>query len=134
LGGSVMNLTQTDAIRVMSDMNAADQNVIDSLVDKMLDGGEKPKGLFVTSDVITPAVYQSLARRGIKPGQDIAVVSCNNEKPYLLPLHPRPAVVDIQAETIGRQAIERLLWRIDHPNAPRMTLVMEPKLLLPDEV
>ena len=132
MGGSVANLTHKDAIRVLPDMNLAAQDVVDSLTHRLLnDVSPRPKGIFVTSDVIVPAVYRSLERNGVAPGKDITIVSCNNEKSYLIPLHPQPAEIDIQAEVIGQQAVERLLWRMEHPDSPRLTLIIEPSLLIP---
>jgi LacI family transcriptional regulator len=40
-------------------------------------------------------------------------------------LTPALTTIDIRAETIGRRAVERLLWRIDHPkdNVPTKVVV-----------
>jgi LacI family transcriptional regulator len=130
LGGVAENLTDADAIRVKPGVNSANRGVIEALADKFARWAPGcPRGVFVTSDVLTPCVYRALHHHGVAIGKDAAVVTCNNEKPYLLSLYPRPAVVDIQAEAIGQQAVERLLWRIDHPGAPRVTLMLEPELL-----
>jgi LacI family transcriptional regulator len=129
LGGTVVNLLSDEIIRVLPDSNAPVQEIVSALVGQLLQSSPKPEGIFITSDVITPAVYRELERRGIAPGKDIVIVSCNNEKPYLASLNPKSAVVDIQAEAIGSQAVERLLWRIEHPTAPKATLLMEPILV-----
>lgn len=134
MGGTVRNLTSDKILlEVLEDSNAPKQAVVRALVDQLLQGGpDKPKGVFVTADLLAPVLYRELERRGVAPGKDIKVVSCNNEKPYLLPLHPAPAVIDLQAELIGQQAVERLLWRIGHPSSPYLSLIMEPTLVLPE--
>jgi DNA-binding LacI/PurR family transcriptional regulator len=134
MGGTVENLTHKLAIQTMPDMNFASQSLIDSLTDRLLhEVTPKPNGIFVTSDVIVPTIYRALERNGVRPGKDIEIVSCNNEKSYLLPLHPMPAEIDIQADLIGQEAVERLLWRIDHPRATRVSLVLEPRLVTSQE-
>jgi len=130
LGGTVQNLTNDNMLQVMMDSNAPRPAVVRALVDQLLQDCEgRPGGIFVTADVIVPLVYRELERHGVVPGRDITVVSCNNEKPYLSALRSPPAVIDLQAELIGQQAVERLLWRIEHPSAPFMSLIMEPKLI-----
>jgi DNA-binding LacI/PurR family transcriptional regulator len=88
-----------------------------------------PTALFLAGDVLAPAVCGELQRRGLVVGQDIDVVSCNNEQMLLSHLHPRPATIDIHAERVGHKAVEQLLWRIQHPTAPRATTALEPTLV-----
>lgn len=95
---------------------------------------KKPKsidGLFLTADLLAPSTYRALAQLGVKPGKDIAIVTCNNERPYLADLTPQPAVIDIHAELIGAEAVKLLAWRRSCPDEPRRTLMIEPKLILP---
>lgn len=128
-GGSVSDLTHPDMIRVLPDANSANQELVRAGVEQLIRLSPRPSGMFVTSDVITPATYHELERRGISPMKDIHIVTCNNEKPYLQSLYPKPAVIDIQADLIGQQAVERLLWRMENPESPHMTLMLEPVLL-----
>lgn len=86
-------------------------------------------GLFVTADILVPPTYRALKKLGIKPGTDLAIVSCNNERPYLADLSPQPVVIDIHAELIGAEAVKLLGWRRIHPDEPRRTLMIEPSLL-----
>lgn len=104
------------------------ENLID-LVDEMLALSPQPTGLFVHADAITQSLYPILQERGMCPGQDIEVVSCNNETLLLNGLNPRPATVDIHCSEIGRRAVEQLLRRIEHPNASRVLLALEPELV-----
>lgn len=95
---------------------------------------KKPKpidGMFITADLLAPAAYRALAKLGIKPGRDVAIVTCNNERPYLADLDPQPAVIDIHAELIGAEAVKLLDWRRSHPDEPRRTLMIEPTLISP---
>lgn len=93
---------------------------------------KKPKpvdGLFITADILAPATYRAFKRLGIAPEKDVAVVTCNNERPYLADLSPQPAVIDIHAELIGAEAVKLLAWRKASPDEPRRTLMIEPSLI-----
>lgn len=95
---------------------------------------KKPKpidGLFITVDMLAPSAYRALKKLGIKPGSDVEVVTCNNERPYLADLRPQPAVIDIHAELIGAEAVKLLDWRRANTSEPRRTLMIEPTLVLP---
>jgi DNA-binding LacI/PurR family transcriptional regulator len=64
------------------------------------------------------------------PGRDIDVISCNNEMSYLVGLDPRPATIDIGAETIGRRSVEQLLRRIKHPEELRQVQIAVTPMLV----
>lgn len=92
---------------------------------------KKPKpidGLFITADMLAPSTYRALKQLKIKPGVDVAVITCNNERPYLMELDPPPAVIDIHAEFIGAEAVKLLDWRRSRPDEPRRTIMIEPTL------
>jgi DNA-binding LacI/PurR family transcriptional regulator len=60
----------------------------------------------------------------------LSVLSFNHERPLVLGLNPALTTIDIRAETIGRRAVERLLWRIEHPEDDVATkIVVEPVLV-----
>jgi LacI family transcriptional regulator len=89
-----------------------------------------PTGVFCVTDMLAAAAYPCLREAGLEPGRGLDVVSCNNEAPYLAGLYPRPDVVDIHAEDVGRRAVEQLMWRLGNPREPRMRIVVEPDLLV----
>lgn len=88
-----------------------------------------PTAIFLAADTLAPAVCAELQRRGLTAGEDVDLISCNNEQMLLNHVHPRPATIDIHAEQVGRKAVEQLLWRIDHPTEPRVTIALEPTLV-----
>lgn len=75
----------------------------------------RPTALFVPSDRTATQLYTALAHRQLRPGRDVSVISCNNEKSLLVNLHPSLATVNVHADLIGRRAVDQLLWRIAHP-------------------
>ncbi|MGB7157498.1 MAG: LacI family DNA-binding transcriptional regulator [Tepidisphaeraceae bacterium] len=88
---------------------------------------ERPTGLFVSQDVETIGLYPLLVQRGIRPGRDVTIVSCNNEESLAM-LNPRPASIDLGTDDLGRRALTRLLNRIAHPNEPSLRMLVAPSI------
>ncbi len=90
----------------------------------------RPTALLVPSDRTAVQLYGNLQRRGLVVGKDISLISCNNEKPLLLHLHPPLTSIDVHAELIGRRAVDQLLWRILHPDdSVDCQVLVEPTLV-----
>jgi LacI family transcriptional regulator len=102
---------------------------LQALFDKVAAVDPQPTCLFLAADTLAPAVCAELQRRGLRIGKNLDVISCNNEQMLLNHLHPRPATIDIHAELVGQKAVEQLLWRIDHPRQPRVTMALAPTLV-----
>jgi LacI family transcriptional regulator len=106
----------------------------DALIDQLLSSdGPRPTGLFIPRDALTIQMYRALRRRGIQPGRDIEIVSCDNI-PALDALDPRPTTIDVRPEEIGRRAVEKLIGRINQRETPmNLTSLVEPRLVPGDE-
>jgi LacI family transcriptional regulator len=104
---------------------------LDKLVDKLVAAKPRPNGLFVPTDLLTTRVYPLLLERGVKPGRDITIISCDNEEVRLSALNPRPASIDIRPEDIGRRAVRRLLMRLENADEPAARIQVAPRLVLP---
>lgn len=95
-----------------------------------LPAGTRPTAMLVPADSIAVQLYAALQARGLQAGRDLSVLSFNHEKPLVLGLSPALTTIDIRAETIGRRAVERLLWRIEHPDDVVPTkIAVEPLLV-----
>jgi DNA-binding LacI/PurR family transcriptional regulator len=107
---------------------------VEGILDRYLALKPRPTGLFVADAMQVALIQPALQARGIKLGPGATqLVACNNESPFLAGLSPRPAVIDIRVESIGRQGIEQLLWRSRHPNlSERLLTSLEPRLILPE--
>lgn len=106
-----------------------EEAAVESVIGQYLALEPRPSGLFVPRDTLTVMVYHELRRRGIEPGKDVCVVSCNNE-PVLGGLDPRPATIDLRPELIGRQAVEQLIRRVQNPHDPVSVIsAVEPRLV-----
>ncbi len=106
----------------------------EELVAEYLKIDSRPTGIFMADDMQAAILQPALQRAGVKigPGK-VEVISCNNERPYLIGLTPKPAEIDIRVETIGLRGVERLAWRLENRDVPeRMVVAIEPLLLDPE--
>jgi DNA-binding LacI/PurR family transcriptional regulator len=108
-----------------------------ALIDKLIATDPMPTGLFVAEDRLLPAIDAALSERGLKagPGEQLELISCNNERPHLTGLHCQPATIDIRTQSIGRRGVEQLVWRLRHADgataAERIRSMVEPLLIEP---
>jgi DNA-binding LacI/PurR family transcriptional regulator len=113
------------------------QDSVDALLDRwvQIPARARPTAFFVPSDRTAVQLYSALERRRLRVPRDVSIVSCNNERPLLMNLHPTVTTVDVRAEFVGRMAVEQLLWRIEHPDeTPSVQLLVEPVLIKGDSV
>jgi LacI family transcriptional regulator len=106
---------------------------LQEIVDHIAAVPDRFDGLFVSQDTEAIALYTLLAERGIQPGRDLHVISCNNEEGLSL-LSPQPATIDVGAAELGRWAIQRLVNRVARPSEPPVQFLVAPKLILPGVV
>jgi len=100
------------------------------LVDQWLAASPRPCGIFVPVDRVTLFVYRHLERRGIQPGKDVDIVSCDNERELLSLMRPTPPSIDLNRDMIARLAVERLLWRMKNGvTSPSVVVTVSPTLL-----
>ena len=133
-GGTCLEFEDPALLDTSEELLQANPERMRMLVDRLLAGNPRPTGVFLAADTLAPGFYAEWQRRGVKAGEDLDVIGCNNERILLAHLSPRPATIDIHAEQVGRKAVERLLWRLDHPREPRMTVALEPMLVPSDGV
>lgn len=112
--------------------DGVDTPQVERLLTKMFDRKNPPTGVFLPGDLLTMRAYPVLRKRGIEPGRDVEIVSCNGISPYNNSLTPRPAVVDLELETVGRRAAEIALWRLSNPGEPPVRLLVRPRLIVPN--
>ncbi len=130
-GGTVEMLVDPDIIVSTASEHRGNKEVLNKLIDRLLAATPRPTALMIQADLLTPSVYAILAERGVCPQKDLEILTCNNESAYLSHLTPRPVILDLQAETIGRRAVEQIRWRMNHPGEPAMRIMIEPLLIDP---
>lgn len=118
-------LVDTEREPVFEEMNEAEmREAIQRLVKRLVKLPERPTGWFAPDDQMTAMLYPALAGQGLRAGEDVEIISCNNETPYLIGLQPRPATIDLAPYLSGRQAVHELLWNKAHPNETRQVAMM----------
>lgn len=91
----------------------------------------RPSGLLVTDNEITRMIYQILKERGLKPGSDFEVISRDNDNPLLSVFQQRPATIVTDHDELARQAVNKLIYRLNNPEAITRVRVLVPPRLIP---
>jgi DNA-binding LacI/PurR family transcriptional regulator len=92
-----------------------------------LPAASRPTALFVPADNFTIHVNAALERLGVRVGQDVSLISCNNERSLTASMTCRLTTVDVHAQRIGAKCVEQLLWRIKNPGDNiQQTILLEP--------
>lgn len=128
-GGTVEMLMDPELIVVDRDHNSPNEPVIAKLFDRLMGLSPRPTAIMIRADILAPVTYRLLQARGIMPQKDMTVITCNNERPYLMSLSPPPVIVDLHAVAIGRRAVNQLLWRYENRTEPAMRVLVEPVLI-----
>lgn len=108
-----------------------------ALLDRWLrmPAAKRPTALFVPSDRTAVQLFGALAERGLRVPRDVSVISCNNETSLVSSLNPGLTTVDVEAESVGRRAVEQLHWRIAHRFEPvTLQVLVEPRLVVRNSV
>lgn len=100
---------------------------LDQIVDLKVDG------VFVSRDEEAVELYRLMATRGIVPGRDLRIISCDNDPVRLGALSPRPVSIELGLEEIAQHAVRRLIWRAKHPKAPPVRILVRPQIAFPGE-
>jgi len=101
---------------------------LEEIVARLVSRNPRPTGIFSSTDRLTLKLYPLLESRGLFPGKDVSVVSCDNQEAMLSLLRPRPASVDLRPETIGQLAVARLIHRLQFPVEAALQIQVPPAL------
>lgn len=104
-----------------------DQQVMGSWVDRMINSDPMPTGVFVV-DMAAHSLYNAFIDKGIVPGKDIEMITCNCRDVPAFRANYSPINIDIYAEEIGALAVRHLQWRLLNDISKRVVLKVEPSL------
>lgn len=93
----------------------------------------KVDGVFVSRDEEAVELYRLMAARGMTPGVDLQIISCDNDPIRLASVSPRPVSIELGLEEIAHHAVRRLIWRAKYPKAPPVRILVRPHIAYPDE-
>lgn len=106
-----------------------DADVVQSLVNKLLKEKIRPTAIFTPADGCAALVYRALAIHDLKVGDEISLISANNETAFTNVLYPGLTTLDVGAEQMGHVAADQLAWRLAHPKMPDVTIGLMPTLV-----
>jgi DNA-binding LacI/PurR family transcriptional regulator len=113
------------------------QTIVEMLVQKWVHARPKQRAtaIAVGADSAAVQLYSALAKIGIRPGRDVGIISCNDERSLIMSLNPGLTTINVGAEVVGRNAVARLAWRLAHGNEDSaVRILIEPKLTVRDSV
>lgn len=127
-GNSVISYVVSDNPAVIENYGPRVQAAgsLEELVSRMATGPARPRGIFSGTDLLTLKLYPLLQSRGLIPGRDVTIVSCDNQPSLLSMLLPRPVSIDLRPEEIGPLAVARLVHRLEHPDEPALEIQVPP--------
>jgi LacI family transcriptional regulator len=88
-----------------------------------------PTAAVCYNDVVALGAMEALQNAGVRPGKDFGVVGFNNVPDAAQSL-PGLTTIDTSARELGRTAAELLLKRIEQPNSPIRTVILQPRLIV----
>ena len=114
-GLRVARLLSKPAKSVLPIKPVGDISEVEVLLEKCLKMHDRPTAVFVPADSIAVLLYRAMAQRGLQPGKDLGIISCNNETALCAALFPTLTTIDIRAEQIGSYGVDHVVWRAAHP-------------------
>jgi LacI family transcriptional regulator len=98
-------------------------------VQKLLKLNGPPTAALCFNDVVALGAMEALHQLGLKPGADFGVVGFNNI-PEATQSIPGLTTIDTAPRQLGEAAAELLLKRIERRDAPKQTVILQPRLLV----
>jgi LacI family transcriptional regulator len=96
-------------------------------MEQLLRKNPKPDAVFVANNMMTIGAIECLDRHNIALASQIGFVAYD-EEPWTQLVRPRVTVVAQPVYEIGRRAAQVLLGRLQDPESPRATVVLDPEL------
>jgi LacI family transcriptional regulator len=115
----------------------ASEAVVEALVGEWAKVRPKQRAtvIAVGADSTAVQLYSALNKIGVRPGKDVGIISCNDERSLIMSLNPSLTTINVGAEMVGRNAVARLAWRLAHGNEDNsVRILVEPKLVVRNSV
>lgn len=100
-------------------------------INALLDGDAPPTATVCYADVVALGVMWALRERGVRPGEDFAVIGHDDISDAAW---SRPALTTISTSPreVGKEAVELLFRRIAEPIKPPERIMLPPRLIVRD--
>ena len=90
---------------------------------------DRPTAALCFNDVVALGVIEALQHAGVRAGREFGVVGFNNVPDAAQSL-PGLTTVDTSPRELGEAAAELLLKRIEQPDSPIRTVILQPRLII----
>lgn len=131
-GANVISFYDKEALIVNKHEQRVDHDIISEWIDEIVSLPDSPTVIFVNMDSLAVVVHNILIEKGLRPGKDVEIISCNNEEALTAGLFIKPSSVDLHAEDVGRLAVQHLQWKISNPTTARVVTKIEPTMSIRD--
>ncbi|MBV9491786.1 MAG: LacI family DNA-binding transcriptional regulator [Verrucomicrobia bacterium] len=98
-------------------------------VQKLLKLEHPPTAALCFNDVVAFGALEALQQSGLRPGTDFGIVGFNNI-PEAAQSVPGLTTVDTALRQLGEAAAELLLKRVERRDAPKQTVILQPRLVV----
>lgn len=98
---------------------------------RLLDQPRRPTGVICYNDLIATGALSELGNRGLKAGDDAAIVGSDGVASSAF-CSPPLTTSALEPEHLSEVASEMLLARLKDPTAPPMKYLLKPKLIVRD--
>lgn len=95
---------------------------------ELLQGPTPPTAVFAANNVLAEGVYRAALDLEMTVPGDVSLVSFD-DAPWMSMVRPGITVVAQDAAALGDAAVERLLGRIENPDAPPRTVVLPARIV-----
>jgi DNA-binding LacI/PurR family transcriptional regulator len=127
-GANVLGVNDYNAMIKGRFEEHVDPEVMSNWVDRLEKANPRPTGVFV-SDMLAYPLYNTMIERGIRPGKDIEIATCNwGDGTPFSGIKYRPFNIDLYPEEIGMAAVRQLSWRLDNSDLRRIVMKLEPSM------
>jgi DNA-binding LacI/PurR family transcriptional regulator len=114
-------------VRVLRRLNRVEDGVDAAL--SLVEGPDRPDAIATVSDLLAVGVLRGMRSFGLRAGEDIRVVGFD-DTPLSAHLDPPLSTVRQPLGDVARRIVARFLVRLDDPDAPFVTELLEPYLVV----
>ena len=111
--------------------------MIDHDTDKIIESIQSiammPEVLVCSNDMAAIQVMRALDKMGYKVPQDISVVGFDDIEFSTICI-PKLTTVHVHKESMGKAAVQKLLWRMDHPDKAHENTILSVQIVERDSV
>jgi DNA-binding LacI/PurR family transcriptional regulator len=127
LGAKVMYFNNPDALIKTYLEQHIEFGFLKDCVNQIENAEPRPAGVFVV-DLVAQPLYSLLLERGIIPGRDIEIATCNWRSTTSAGGQYCPLNIDQRPEEIGMMAVRQLQWRMENLDAKRIVIKIDPEI------